>query len=84
MNENIIWVGTDDGNIQLTKDGGKQWKNLTKNIKDLPKESWIARIYASRYQEGTAWVIANNYREKGTILPIYLKHQTMEKHGYLL
>ncbi len=72
LNENIIWVGTDDGNIQLTKDGGKQWKNLTKNIKDLPKESWIARIYASRYQEGTAWVIANNYR-KGDYSPYLFK-----------
>ncbi|MEY4929298.1 MAG: hypothetical protein RI909_22 [Bacteroidota bacterium] len=63
LDNQIIWVGTDDGNIQLTQNGGKTWTNLTLNIKGLPKESWIAQIRASRYHKAEAWVVANNYRQ---------------------
>ncbi len=63
INNQVIWVGTDDGNVQLTRDGGKTWTNLTPNIKGLPKESWIPQIQASRYNAGEAWVVANNYRQ---------------------
>lgn len=62
LNQNILWVGTDDGQIQLTTDRGANWTNLTANFQGLPKEAWIARIHASKYHEGTAWVVANNYR----------------------
>jgi photosystem II stability/assembly factor-like uncharacterized protein len=58
----VIWVGTDDGNIQLTQDGGKTWTNMTNRIGGLPKESWIQQIKTSRYNAGDAWVVANNYR----------------------
>ncbi len=68
LNQKILWVGTDDGQIQLTTNGGANWINLTSQVKGLPKEAWIARIKASSYQEGTAWVIANNYR-KGDYKP---------------
>ncbi len=50
-----IWVGTDDGNVQLTRDGGKTWTNLTGNLKDLPKNSWVSHIEASRHDAGTAF-----------------------------
>ncbi len=68
LDTKIIWVGTDDGNIQLTQNGGKTWANLTVNIKGLPKESWIAQIRASRFNKAEAWVVANNYR-KGDFNP---------------
>lgn len=67
-----IWVGTDDGQIHLTKDGGKSWNNLTANVKGLPKEAWIARITASKYDESTAWMVVNNYR-KGDYAPYLFK-----------
>jgi photosystem II stability/assembly factor-like uncharacterized protein len=41
---NTIWVGTDDGNIQITRDGGKSWNNVVKNVKGLPKASWVSAI----------------------------------------
>lgn len=72
LNDKILWIGTDDGQIQLTRDGGKNWTNLTKNINGLPKEAWIARIHASRYNEGTAWIVVNNYR-KGDYSPYLFK-----------
>ena len=68
LDTKIIWVGTDDGNIQLTQNGGKTWTNLTVSIKGLPKESWIAQIRASRFNKAEAWVVANNYR-KGDFNP---------------
>ena len=63
LNNDILWVGTDDGQVQLTRDGGQNWTNLTTNIKGLPQGSWIARIHASRYYEPTAWLVVNNYRQ---------------------
>ncbi len=72
LDKNVLWAGTDDGQIQLTTDGGKSWKNLTRNVKGLPEEAWIARIQASRYQAGAAWVVANNYR-KGDYAPYLFK-----------
>ncbi len=58
----VIWVGTDDGNIQVTQDGGRTWTNVADNIPDLPKGSWITQIHATRYKSGEAYVVANNYR----------------------
>ena len=62
LNRNIIWVGTDDGNIQVTMDGGKNWENCSLRLKDLPEGSWIAQVHASIYNEKEAFIVANNYR----------------------
>lgn len=61
--ENVIWAGTDDGNIQLTTDGGKNWKNLSPDIPGLPKNAWIPQIEVSPHQAGEAFVVVNNYRQ---------------------
>ncbi|MFN4145603.1 MAG: VPS10 domain-containing protein [Runella sp.] len=57
----VIWVGTDDGNVHLTRDGGKNWINLSSRI-GLPKESWIPQIRASEHNAAEALVVMNNYR----------------------
>jgi photosystem II stability/assembly factor-like uncharacterized protein len=62
INKNVIWVGTDDGNVQLTQDGGKTWINHHKALKGLPNASWIPQIHLSEHVAGEAWVVANNYR----------------------
>lgn len=72
VDKNVIWAGTDDGQVQLTKDGGKRWTNLTKKVKGMPKEAWIAQIKASPYQAGSAWMVVNNYR-KGDYKPYLFK-----------
>ena len=54
-NPNLIWVGTDDGNVQITRDGGKTWKNVVSNIKGLPKSAWVSSIDAGHFDEGTAY-----------------------------
>ena len=63
LNPNILWVGTDDGNIQLTSDAGKTWTNLTSNNKKMPKEAWIPQITPSKYHQEEAFVVVNNYRQ---------------------
>jgi len=50
-----IWVGTDDGNIQLTRDGGKSWTNVTGNLKGVPKAAWVSSVEASRHDAATAF-----------------------------
>ncbi len=54
-NGQVIWVGTDDGNLQLTRDGGKTWTNVVSHVPNLPKASWVSWVEASRFEEGTAY-----------------------------
>jgi len=54
--KSVIWVGTDDGNLQLTRDGGKSWNNLVGNVPGLPKNSWVSWVQASNFDPGTAYV----------------------------
>jgi photosystem II stability/assembly factor-like uncharacterized protein len=63
LDKNLIWVGTDDGQVQISDNGGISWNNVTKNIIGLPDGAWIPQIHASRFEKGTAWVVANNYRK---------------------
>jgi len=52
---NTIWVGTDDGNLQLTRDGGKNWTNVVGNVPGLPKFSWVSWVEASRFDPAVAY-----------------------------
>ena len=60
LNFNVVWVGTDDGNIQLTRDAGVTWSKVSTN---LPQNRWISEVHASTFDEGTAFVSLNGYRE---------------------
>ncbi|MFL6850086.1 MAG: VPS10 domain-containing protein [Sphingomicrobium sp.] len=50
-----IWIGTDDGNVQLTRDGGRNWSNLTRNLA-MPQGNWISWVEASRFDPAVAYV----------------------------
>jgi len=54
--KSLIWVGTDDGNLQLTRDGGKTWNNVVGNVPGLPKNSWVSWVQASNFEAPTAYV----------------------------
>ncbi len=58
----VIWVGTDDGNVQLTTDGGKTWTNFRGKIPGMPTGAWVPQIRASNYNAGEAFVVTNDYR----------------------
>jgi photosystem II stability/assembly factor-like uncharacterized protein len=58
----VIWVGTDDGNVQITRDNGESWTNVRDNVPGLPAEAWIQNIEASPTEAGTAFVVSDNHR----------------------
>jgi len=62
VEKGLIWIGTDDGKVQLTRDGGKSWTDVTAKITGMPKGAWIPQVKASTYKAGEVFVVANNYR----------------------
>lgn len=58
----VIWVGTDDGNVQVTRDGGKSWNNVVKGMKGLPANAWITQVKPSEYDAAEAFVVIDNHR----------------------
>ncbi len=60
--QGVIWAGTDDGNVQLTRDGGKTWTSFRGKIPGMPTGAWVPQIIASRYNAGEAFVVVNDYR----------------------
>jgi photosystem II stability/assembly factor-like uncharacterized protein len=63
LDENIIWVGTDDGNLQITKDGGKTWNIISKNISStgIPSQAWVSSIELSHFNKDIAFVTFENH-----------------------
>ena len=62
VDKKVVWVGTDDGNLQLTQDGGENWTNLASRLPGCPAGSWIPQIVPSEKNAGEAFVVVNNYR----------------------
>ncbi|MFN6203869.1 MAG: VPS10 domain-containing protein [Acidobacteriota bacterium] len=62
VQRDLIWVGSDDGLVHLTRDGGKSWKNLTSGLKGIPEWGTISMIEPSRFDAGTAYVVVDNHR----------------------
>lgn len=62
VQQGVIWVGTDDGNVQLTTDGGKSWVNVIKNIKGLPANTWCPHIEPSKFDAKEAFVVFDDHR----------------------
>lgn len=61
-NPDVIWVGTDDGNVQITRDGGETWSNVVSNIPGVPEMTWVSSVEASPHAEGTAFVTFDGHR----------------------
>jgi photosystem II stability/assembly factor-like uncharacterized protein len=62
VEKDMLWVGTDDGRVHYTQNGGASWTEVTSNIKGLPAGSWVPQIKASKKNKGEALLIANDYR----------------------
>ncbi len=60
-NPDVIWAGTDDGNVQITRDGGKTWKNVAPNVTGLPPGTWVTHVEAGRYADGVAFATFDNH-----------------------
>ncbi len=57
----VIWVGTDDGNLQLTRDGGASWTNLAGKLPDVGSGNWVSWVEASRFDAATAYVAVDRH-----------------------
>ncbi len=62
VQKDLIWAGTDDGLIHITRDGGKNWTNVTPSNKLLPEWSLISLIDASPYDAGTAYAAVDRHK----------------------
>lgn len=61
IDENLIYVGTDDGNIQVTRDGGKSWELVSKNIQGVPAGTWVSRVTPSRFDRNVVYASFDNH-----------------------
>jgi len=61
LDENVIWVGTDDGNVQVTQNGGKDWSNTVANIEGLPANTWCYHIEPSVHDKATAYAVFDGH-----------------------
>lgn len=72
LDKDIIWIGTDDGNVQITQDSGKTWTNVTSNFTDIPANTWVYHIEASSHAKGTAYAVFDGH-SRGDMKPYALK-----------
>jgi photosystem II stability/assembly factor-like uncharacterized protein len=61
LDENLIFVGTDDGNLQVTRDGGKNWELVSKNIPGVPPGTWVSRVTPSRFDRNLVYATFDNH-----------------------
>jgi hypothetical protein len=64
----VIWVGADDGKVQVTRDTGAHWTDVTAKIAAAggPEDAWVSRVYASRFEAGTAYIAKTRRRMDDT------------------
>lgn len=62
LEDGVIWVGTDDGNVQITRDGGRSWTNVRDNVPGLPEGVWIPDVQPSKHVAGRAYLVAEDHR----------------------
>ncbi len=63
LDENMVWVGTDDGNVQLTTDGGKSWTNMVANVPNLPKNTWAYHLEPSTFDKNTCYAVFDGHSQ---------------------
>jgi photosystem II stability/assembly factor-like uncharacterized protein len=71
LSKDIIWAGADDGNVQITQDSGKTWKNVTANIIGLPKNTWCYHIEASNFAKGSAYAVFEGHTKNDMNTYVY-------------
>jgi photosystem II stability/assembly factor-like uncharacterized protein len=60
-NGDVVWAGTDDGNVQVTRDGGKTWTNVSGNLPGAPRHTWVSSVEPSRFDEAVAYVTLDGH-----------------------
>ncbi len=63
LDMDVLWVGTDDGNVQVSRDQGRSWTEVSKNVRGIADEAYVSRVEASAHALGTAYVTFDRHRE---------------------
>ena len=79
-NNSILWVGTDDGNLQVSRDAGQTWENVASRVPGVPKGTYVTRVVASKFDEGTAYVAFDGHRSND--FHVYLFKTTNYGHSW--
>lgn len=77
VKKGIIWVGTDDGNLQLTRDGGETWELVSRELTSgkkgmVPPCTWIPHVEASKFDEARAYVVFDDHRRANWTTYVYV------------
>ncbi|MBP6184064.1 MAG: hypothetical protein KA479_03930 [Saprospiraceae bacterium] len=70
-NDQIIWAGTDDGNLQVTANGGKNWENVALNIGGLPPHTWCTNVAPDRFETHTAYATFDGHTQGDTTTYVF-------------
>ncbi len=72
LRKGLLYVGTDDGNLQVSRDGGKTWKNVIDKIPRVPNNTYVSRVIASRFNEGTAYATFDGHQNNDFKAHVFL------------
>ncbi len=67
----VVWVGTDDGRLQVTRDGGTSWTSVEGNVRGVPAHTWVPEIRASRFDGATAFAVFDDHRRSNWAPYVY-------------
>lgn len=71
IDRNVIWTGSDDGRVHITRDGGANWASVEANIKGVPANTWVPEIKASSHDAGTAFIVFDDHRRSNWTPYVY-------------
>ena len=70
----VYWAGTDDGNLSVSRDGGKSWQNVTSKVPGFPEGAFVSRIVPSRFDANTVYLTVDNHRLNDYATHIWVSH----------
>jgi len=79
VKEGVIWVGTDDGNVQLTQDAGENWELVSRSLTSgkkapVPAATWVPHVEASKFEAATAYVVFDDHRRANWTSYVFVTH----------
>ncbi|MEZ6038265.1 MAG: hypothetical protein R3F29_12345, partial [Planctomycetota bacterium] len=72
LTRDVIWVGTDDGRVQVTRDGGTTWTSVEHNVPGLPRNTWCPHVEASKFDADTAYAVFDGHRRTDWTTYVYV------------
>jgi len=78
LKQGLLYIGTDDGKIQVSQDGGKNWRDVSSNIPDYKKFTYVTRVIASQHAQARAYVTLDGHRNNDFKAQVYVTENSGE------